>query len=182
MPTLPECAAARTWTPNPEIEWQTPAQRPDVNSIRRSVERLLGHALTDLHYKYVRAQGEVWRKETGNCELRSVPSVGGGEGEDTLAAKKCRALADAMELKIALAADPLAEVESVELAPPGAFLAPTVPAPVARIEGATPRPIARSRARSIGLRAAGGFRGPRGRSWSPATRKRQPPRIHPRNQ
>jgi hypothetical protein len=141
-----------------DIQWQAPPECPDLNSVRRSVERLLGQALADLHNKDVRAQGEVRRNEAGNWELHSVLSVGSGVEEETFAAKKCQALADAMALKIALAVDPLAVVESVEPAPTDAAAAPQ-PAPSApanRPDGATSPPAASSSARYIGLRASGG--------------------------
>ncbi|HEY1534835.1 MAG TPA: hypothetical protein VGF76_12480, partial [Polyangiaceae bacterium] len=138
-------------------QWQAPAECPDADSVKLSVERLLGQKLADLQSKNVRAHGEVRRNEVGNWELHCLLSVGDRVEEETFAAKKCQALADAMALKIALAIDPLAVVESVEPAVPASPPTPPVPSSTVTKE----RPVAATSAaassvRYIGLRATGG--------------------------
>jgi hypothetical protein len=134
-----------------EIYWQAPAECPDSNGVKRSIERLLGKRLDDLRSSNVQAHGEVRRNEAGIWELHCTLSVSGVVEEETLAAKKCQALADAMTLKVALAIDPLAVVESV--APPASML-PVPKAAPARVRPA-PKPAAPAVAR-IRLRAVGG--------------------------
>jgi hypothetical protein len=140
-----------------DIRWEAPAECPDANSVKLSIERLLGQSLDGLQDKNVRAHGEVRRNYVGNWELHCVLSVGDRVEEETLAAKKCQALADAMALKVALAIDPLAVAESVEPAasavPPAAPATPP-PAPIRidSVRNQAPRP-ARGQP---GLRLVGG--------------------------
>ena len=142
-----------------DIQWQAPAECPDADSVRLSVERLLGQKLADLQSKNVRAHGEVRRNEVGNWELHCVLSVGDRVEDETFAAKKCQALADAMALKIALAIDPLAVVESVEPAASAALPSPPTPVPSSTAttdRRAAATPPAGSSTRYVGLRATGG--------------------------
>ncbi|HEX3853550.1 MAG TPA: hypothetical protein VHW01_21440 [Polyangiaceae bacterium] len=133
-----------------EIHWQAPAECPSQNSVRLAVERLLGASLEGLPSKDVQASGEVRRNDAGNWELLSSLSVGGQEERETLIAKKCQALADAMALKVALAIDPLAVAASVEPTPPAP---PPRPAPA-------PSPDSQQhespRRTPLGLRVTGG--------------------------
>ena len=140
-----------------DIRWEAPVECPDANSVKLSVERLLGQSLDGLQDRSVRARGEVHRNEAGNWELHCLLSVGDREEEETLAAKKCQALADAMALKVALAIDPLAVVESVEPAAPALPAAPQPtqpPAPtgIDPVRNQTSRP-GRTQ---MGLRLVGG--------------------------
>jgi hypothetical protein len=141
-------------TSSAEIYWQAPAECPDLNGVKRAVERLLGKRLDDLQSSNVQAHGEVRRNEAGIWELHCTLSVSGVVEEETLAAKKCQALADAMTLQVALAIDPLAVVESG--APPAPPALPA-PAPVAAPARVRPAQKAANRAAArIGLRAVGG--------------------------
>jgi hypothetical protein len=120
-------------TDNPpiDIQWEAPAECPNASSVRASTERLLGKQLDSLPGPDVRARGTVQKSEGGNWELHVVLVVGERTEEDILVAKKCRALADAMALKVALAIDPLAVVDSVQ-SRPDETLAPTPPKTAAK--------------------------------------------------
>jgi hypothetical protein len=135
-----------------DIQWQAPAECPNAESVRRATERLLGKKLADLEGKTLRAEGEVQRSEAGNWRLHVVLAVGAHVEEETLVAKKCRALADAMALKVALAVDPMAVVDAVQ-APPEP--SPNVPH-AAPPERARPAMHAPARLRpQVGLRLVG---------------------------
>jgi hypothetical protein len=97
-----------------DLRWEAPNECPDANTVRAGTERLLGQSLDVPRGNNVRAHGKVSRNSSGNWELELRIAVGDRVEEETLIAKKCRALADAMALKVALASDPLAVVESVE--------------------------------------------------------------------
>ena len=142
-----------TDAPPIDIQWEAPAECPDAESVKAATERLLGKRLSSLPARNVRAEGKVTQSETGNWELHVVLAVGDRVEDETLVAKKCRALGDAMALKVALAIDPLAVVDAVKQAPEpdaSASLPPAAPqqqlAPVA-----PPAPRLRG-----GLRLVGG--------------------------
>ncbi len=112
----PTTRAADTMPPGGAIaiQWEAPAECPDVNSVKLYAERLLGQPLETRRSQSVAAQAKVRRNDAGNWELRLSLSVGDRVEENTLVAKQCRALADATALKVALATDPIAVVESIE--------------------------------------------------------------------
>jgi hypothetical protein len=104
-----------------DIQWQAPPECPDVNSVRLSTERLLGKDLTAPQRQRVAARATVSKNHAGNWELRLSLVVDDRAAEVDFAAKECRVLADATALHVALAADPVAVVESMEPAPPPSF-------------------------------------------------------------
>jgi hypothetical protein len=97
-----------------DLRWEAPNECPDAASVRAFTEHLLGQPLSAPRANNVRAQGKVSKNDAGNWELRLRLSVADRVEEETLIAKKCRALGDAMALKVALASDPFALVESVQ--------------------------------------------------------------------
>jgi len=97
-----------------DLRWEAPNECPDASTVRGFTERLLGQPLSAPRGNNVRAQGKVSKNTSGNWELRLRLSVADRVEEETLVAKKCQALGAAMALKIALASDPLAVVESVQ--------------------------------------------------------------------
>ena len=103
--------------PPSDIQWEAPAECPSLSSVRAATERLLGKPLESLSENRVRATGSVKRNDAGNWELHVVLAAGEHVEEDTLVAKRCQALGDAMALKVALAIDPLAVVDSVQPPP-----------------------------------------------------------------
>jgi hypothetical protein len=127
------------------IEWQAPSACPDAASVRAATERLLGKSLDSVRGTTVRARGGVTPSEAGKWALRAELEVAGHVETDTLVANKCSALRDAMALKVALAIDPLAVVETVQ--PPAS---PSEPEQL-RAPGPQPAP---GRLR-IGLRVVG---------------------------
>ncbi len=160
---LASASASESVAPEPGIElrWEAPNECPDAASVSTSTERLLGQPLHGPRGNSVRAQGKVSKNGSGNWELQLRISVGDRVEEETLIAKKCRALADAMALKVALASDPLAVVESVQgdtLAPAAPALpakAPPPPSSDRRTMGAI-RDASKSRRSSGSLRLTGG--------------------------
>ena len=136
--------------------WEAPAECPDLNGVKGYAERLLGQPLDRLRGKSISARGKVQRSDLGNWQLDLVIVVGDHVEEERLTAKKCRALADAMALKVALACDPLAVVEAVE---PADTMTPRPSPPRAP----PPRPAEQgmttadsSKRKKLGLRAMGG--------------------------
>jgi hypothetical protein len=143
-----------TEAPPIDIQWEAPAECPDAESVRLATERLLGKKLGSVQGLRVRAEGKVRRSEAGNWELYAVLAVGEHLEEETLVAKKCRALADAMALKVALAIDPLAVVDAVQPAPEPA---PSQPANQAAHDDRAPVSAPKSTPRlRVGLRIVGG--------------------------
>jgi hypothetical protein len=104
-------------TPLIDVQWEAPAECPDANSVKARAERLLGRRLTDLQNRDIRARGVVRRNEAGNWELQAMLAVGEQVENETLVAKRCASLGDAMALKLALAIDPLAVVDAVQEPP-----------------------------------------------------------------
>jgi hypothetical protein len=102
------------------VIWQAPAECPSAASVRASTEKLLGRALDAPGLERVVARAQVQKNDVGHWELSLLLAAQGGVSDETLAADECSALADAVALKVALAADPL-----------GAFAvkAPPVPKP-----------------------------------------------------
>jgi hypothetical protein len=118
--------------------------------VRARTERLLGKALASFVGRDVEATGNVTRNSDGNWVLDAQLRVGADLERDTLVAKRCASLADAMALKVALAIDPLALVDLVQ-APEPADEPRSARPPAAR---PSPEP-ARSPAR-LALRLSGG--------------------------
>jgi hypothetical protein len=100
-----------------DVQWEAPAECPNASNVMARAERLLGRRLSDLQNRNVRARGVVRQNEAGNWELRAVLAVGEQTETDTLVAKRCASLGDAMALKLALAIDPLAVVDAVQETP-----------------------------------------------------------------
>src|SRR5438309_466423 len=94
-----------------DVQWEEPSECLDANSVKPYVERLLGRPFETGRGQPVSAQARVHRNSLGNCELRLSLSEGKRSEEATLAAKECRAVADATALKTALASDPMTVVE-----------------------------------------------------------------------
>lgn len=136
-----------------DVQWEAPAECPDARGVTAKVERLLGGRLSGAQGRSVRARGVVRQNEAGNWELQSTLSVGEQTENDTLVAKRCASLGDAMALKLALAIDPLAVVDAVQEPQP---IAHTVTAPrrpeqaSARLEPAPRAPRARLGVRLVG--------------------------------
>ncbi len=130
-----------------DVQWQAPAECPDASSVTARAERLLGRRLSDLQNRNVRARGVVRQNEAGNWELQAMLAVGEQIENDTLVAKRCASLGDAMALKLALAIDPLAVVDSVQETP-------EVEPPAPRPRDQPPRQASSPRA-VLGLRLVG---------------------------
>ncbi len=139
-----------------DVVWEAPAECPDLDGVKRYAERLLGQPLDRLRGKSIAARGKVQRSDHGNWQLDLVIVVGEHVEEERLTAKKCRALADAMALKVALACDPLAVVEAVE-PPDPVTTQPSLPlAPPARPAQQGMMMVESSKRQKLGLRAMGG--------------------------
>lgn len=123
-----------------DLHWEAPAECPSLGSVRRAMERLLGRSLDRVPHGDVHAQGSVKKNDAGNWELQLSLTAGDHAEVETLVAKKCQSLSDAMALKVALAIDPLAVVDSVQAEPEP--IAETPPAPV---KPPTPQPAAPAR-------------------------------------
>ena len=138
-------------SPPIDIQWEAPGECPDARSLRASIERLLGRRLETLPDPHVRASGRVHKNDAGNWEVQVQLAVGERVESDNLVAKRCSALADAMALKVALAIDPLAVVDSV-------WQQPSTPkAPSAAAQDTTRGAAKRESAASFGLRVASGL-------------------------
>jgi hypothetical protein len=139
------------------IQWEAPAECPDAASLRAGIERLLGKRLPTAEGRHVRAEGKIQKTEAGNWELQSVLAVGEHIEQETLIAKRCQALGDAMALKVALAIDPLAVVDAVQ---PGAEADAMKPSLDSTTPVAVSHPIRRTSAPRpelrVGLRLVGG--------------------------
>jgi hypothetical protein len=97
-----------TELPPIDITWEAPAECPGISAELAAIERLLGRPLDAARDGKVSARGQVRRTEDGSWELRAVLEAGGHVETETMVAKRCQALGDAMALKIALAIDPFA--------------------------------------------------------------------------
>jgi hypothetical protein len=140
-------------TPLIDVQWEAPAECPDASSVKARAERLLGRRLTDLQNRDIRARGLVRRNEAGNWELQATLAVGEQVENDTLVAKRCASLGDAMALKLALAIDPLAVVDAVQQPPEIPSKAtPPPPRDQAPHQGDTGKAAARA---MLGLRLVG---------------------------
>jgi hypothetical protein len=160
-------SADPTPAPGPiAIQWQAPSDCPDVNSVKLYAERLLGQPLETPRSRRVSAQAEVHRTDAGNWELKLTLAVGDRIDQDTLVAKQCHALADATALKVALASDPVAVVDSIQPAPEASGAPPSEahariapPSSTATVvdgdRSSAARPPKTSKVR-VALRAAGG--------------------------
>jgi hypothetical protein len=143
-----------TELPPIDIQWEAPAECPGINAELAAIERLLGRPLDAARDGKVSAHGQVRRTEDGSWELHAVLEAGGHVESETMVAKRCQALGDAMALKIALAIDPFAPMSTPPPPPPPPTATATdVPAPTS-----SPAKIARER-RAVhwGLRLAGGI-------------------------
>jgi hypothetical protein len=144
-----------------DLQWEAPPECPDASGVKLYAEQLLGQPLETRRSPRVAARARVRRNDAGNWELRLSLSVGDRVDEDVLVAKQCRALADVTALKVALATDPVAVVESIE---PVATRSPSGSPVEVRIGRSIPderdrsesgRPSRRSRA-TVALRATFG--------------------------
>jgi hypothetical protein len=129
------------------LEWDAPAECPDLSSVKRYAERLLGASVDSSCGGSLHARGKVLPTEAGQWRLELSIQVGAHLEEETLVANQCRALGDSMALKLALACDPLAVVQTIQ---PEAET-PAPPPPVARND--RPSPATQI---AWGLRAMGG--------------------------
>jgi hypothetical protein len=142
-----------------DVQWEAPPECPDLASVRRYAERLLGQPLDSPRSRSVVARGKVQRDDAGYWQLELLVAVGEHVEEETLTAKKCRALADATALKLALACDPMAVVAAVQpAASEPALSASGVAAPGGSAQPARAGVERRAPSRSLwlGLRGAGG--------------------------
>jgi hypothetical protein len=137
-----------------DLVWEAPAECPSPSSVRHATERLLGKPLDRVPARNVHARGSVRRNEAGNWELHLVLAAGDHVEDETLVAKKCQSLSDAMALKVALAIDPLAVVDSVQPEPASAAASPPAPTPTPQPRPRSPTP-ARSRM-DVGVRGVAG--------------------------
>ena len=131
-----------------DIQWEAPAECPSTNSVRAATERLLGKPLDSSLGRDVHARGVVQKSEGGNWKLQVSLTVGEHTEQDTLVAKKCHALADAMALKVALAIDPLAVADAVQR--------PEQPVQTPPPKVASPPPVAARPPNRIAVRVVGG--------------------------
>jgi hypothetical protein len=116
--------------PSVQIEWDAPAECPNVDEIEAHAERLLGQPLAARRAQLVVAHAVVRRNKAGNWELRLSLTANGRYAEDTLIAQQCRALGDATAMKVALAIDPVATARALETA--AAAAEPKKPPPAAK--------------------------------------------------
>jgi hypothetical protein len=145
--------------PRAELSWEAPAECPTQDQVRSYAERLLGKPIAGPAGKAIEAQGQVRRNDTGHWELSLRIVVGDHVEQETLVARQCRALGDAMALKVALACDPFAVVDAVqsdEAAPTEPAAAPAPP-PSAPASTRAPAGRDRSSAPRLGLRPSGGI-------------------------
>jgi hypothetical protein len=97
-----------------EIVWDAPPECPDADSVVRYAERLLGQPLSTPRSQLVFARATVHRDEVGNWDLRLLLTSNGHIAEETLVAKQCATLRDAVGLQVALATDPVAAARAIE--------------------------------------------------------------------
>jgi hypothetical protein len=126
---LPSAGQAASDARPIDIDWQAPPECPDATSVRLYTERLLGQALAAPQRQRVAVHATVQRNRAGNWELRLSLVVDDRVAETSFVAKECRVLADATALHVALAADPVAVVESIQ--------PPSVARPAPESNGAT---------------------------------------------
>ncbi len=98
----------------PALAWDAPAECPDLSSVKGYAERLLGASVEGSCGAGIHAHGKVEPTELGQWRLELAISVGGHLEEETLVAKRCGALGEAMALKVALACNPLAVVQTIQ--------------------------------------------------------------------
>ncbi len=143
------------------LEWDAPAECPDLSSVKSSAERLLGASIDSSCSGGIHAQGKVESTEAGQWRLELSISVGAHLEEETLIANRCEALGEAMALKVALACDPLAVVQMIQrpetsepvTKAPASSSAAEAETPASHPENDQPRPSSELR---VGLRAMGG--------------------------
>ena len=121
------------------LQWDAPSggECPSGDAVRAEVERLLGGKPSAGAGRRLSARAQVAQVEGGTWELTLRTSIAGeeGEGERTLHAPSCEALAGAAALIVALGFDPAAVAAQAErraTAPP--------PGPTAGVGGAPPAP------------------------------------------
>jgi hypothetical protein len=114
-PAAPTAVSNLADPPRVDIEWEAPAECPDLRAVRRRAERLLGQPLNTPRAQQLLARAQVHRNEAGNWELRLSLTGNQSVAEETLIAKQCSALADATALKVALAIDPVATARAIEV-------------------------------------------------------------------
>src|SRR5260221_4386256 len=134
------------------IQWEAPPECPDVNSVKLYTERLLGQPLETRRSQNVVAQAKVRRNDAGNWELRLSLSVGDRLEENTLVEMQCRSLADATALKVPLATDPIAVVDSIQPVPGP----PSIESDAKAARSPAGADESRARKARVALRAAGG--------------------------
>ena len=96
------------------IVWEAPPECPDADSVVRYAERLLGQPLSTPRSQRVFARATVRRDEAGNWNLGLLLTSNGHLSEETLVAKQCATLRDAVGLQVALATDPVAAARAIE--------------------------------------------------------------------
>ncbi|HKQ71471.1 MAG TPA: hypothetical protein VJT73_19135 [Polyangiaceae bacterium] len=96
-----------------DIQWEAPPECPDVNEVRSTTERLLGQPLDTPRSQQLLARAKVRRTAAGNWEVSFTLASNERSTDEVFAAKQCRTLADAAAMKVAMAVDPTAVVESV---------------------------------------------------------------------
>ena len=112
-PSTPPLTSASDGAPV-EIVWEAPPECPDADSVVRYAERLLGQPLSTPRSQRVFARATVHRDEVGNWDLGLLLTSNGNVSEETLVAKQCATLRDAVGLQVALATDPVAAARAIE--------------------------------------------------------------------
>ena len=158
-PASPQAANNPTDSPHVDVQWEAPAECPDLSAVRRRAERLLGQPLNTPRAQQLLARAKVHRNEAGNWELWLSLTANQRVAQETLVAKQCSALADATALKVALAIDPVATARAIEVVAleekPQPKLA-TSPRDFAEPSAPSRAPPAEAVLTTSGLRLAGG--------------------------
>jgi hypothetical protein len=110
-------AAPPAPSPSVDIRWEAPPECPAEDEVKLYTERLLGQPLQTPRAQQISARAKVRRNEAGKWELSLTLTSGDRTSEETMVAVRCRALADATSLKVALATDPIAVVDAIVVTP-----------------------------------------------------------------
>jgi hypothetical protein len=138
-----------------EIVWEAPPECPDANSVVHYAERLLGQPLSTPRSQRVFARATVRRDEAGNWNLALLLTSNGHVSEETLVAKQCATLRDAVGLQVALATDPVAAARAIETETITKGPAPNAP-PIEADRAAYPNEHPAKPRAQAGLRLTGG--------------------------
>jgi hypothetical protein len=102
-------------SPGVELEWRAPPECPDLATVKRRIEGLLGQPLDVPRRQRVKVHATVHRNQQGHFELLLSLTSNGHITDDKLLARQCAALGDAAALKAALATDPIATARAIEV-------------------------------------------------------------------